>query len=141
LRVDWAIPCRYAEVHDNLATIVGGGIDHLWLPALPSPVQVILAIRLVFLPDELDSDDPHRLRVSALDPQGQKLSEVEGDLNVAGPVASGEWLQGLHIPMAIQFMAEEPGTHQLEITVDGQTVAVPINVALGLPPQMQPPPG
>ncbi|MGO9898836.1 MAG: DUF6941 family protein [Solirubrobacteraceae bacterium] len=136
MRVDWAIPCRYAEVHDNLATIIGGGIDHMWMPALPAPVQVILAIRLIFLPDEIDSGAVHKLRVAAIAPGGETLSQVEGDLNVAGPTApAGDWLQGLHIPMAIQFMAEAEGQYSLEITVDGHTMGVFMNVALGPPPQ------
>jgi hypothetical protein len=27
LNIDWVIPCRYVEVHDNLGTIVGASID------------------------------------------------------------------------------------------------------------------
>jgi hypothetical protein len=141
VRVDWAIPCRYAEVHDNLATIVGGGIDHTLVPVLPAPVQVVLAIRLVFLPDEDELTSAHKLRVAALSPEGETLAQVEGDINLAGgaPPPAGDWLQALHVPMAIQFMAQTEGRYTLEITVDGHTLGIPMTVVTGLPPGAGPP--
>ena len=45
MNVDWVIPCRYVEVHDNLGTIVGAGIDTYWIPELPTTMQVVLAIQ------------------------------------------------------------------------------------------------
>lgn len=129
MRVDWAIPCRYAEVHDNLATIIGAGIDHTLVPALPAPVQVVLAIRLVFLPSEDELGAAHKLRVAALSPDGDKVAEVEGDLNLGGEAVETDWLHGLMTPMAIQFMAETEGLYNLEVDVDGHTIRVPMNVA------------
>ncbi len=135
MRVDWAIPCRHVEVHDNLATIVGAGIDHIWLPSVPAPVQVSLAIRLVFVPDELDPAVPHNLRVAAISPDRQTLAEVDGALNVAVPPGvADDWLRGLHVPMVIQFMAESEGRYSLEITVDGHTMGVPMNIGVRPPP-------
>ena len=37
MNVDWVIPCRYVEVHDNLGTLVGAGIDTFWVPELRPP--------------------------------------------------------------------------------------------------------
>ena len=30
MNVDWVIPCRYVEVHDNLGSMIGAGIDTFW---------------------------------------------------------------------------------------------------------------
>lgn len=136
MRVDWAIPCRYAEVHDNLATVIGAGITHLWPTELPATIGLMLAIRLIFLPDEVDPQAMHKLRVAAMAPGGGMLQQVEGDLNIGRPsVAPDEnEFQGVHVPMALQFQAEVEGTYMLEITVDGHTTGVPLHVAPGPPP-------
>ena len=39
MNIDWVIPCRFVEVHDNLATIIGAGIDTVWVPGVPHPVH------------------------------------------------------------------------------------------------------
>ena len=36
MNVDWVIPCRYVEVHDNLGSMIGAGIDTFWVPELPA---------------------------------------------------------------------------------------------------------
>jgi hypothetical protein len=46
-------------VHDNLATIIGGGIDTLWLQDLPAPIQVPLAVRVLATSDELAGGQEH----------------------------------------------------------------------------------
>jgi hypothetical protein len=86
-------------------------------------VQVVLAIRLIFLPDHDEISVPHTLKVAALSPDKEKLAEVEGDINLSGPVVPTDWLQGMQVPMAIQFMAGTEGRGDLEITVDGHTMA------------------
>jgi hypothetical protein len=136
VRVDWATPCRYAEVHDNLATIVGGGIDHLWPPSLPAPIGVFMAIRLIFLPEEVAGQGQFQLRVAAMAPDGSLLNQVEGQINIGGPrvVPDPTEFQGLHVPMAVQFMAQTEGRYQLDITVDGHTYSVGLHVAAGPPP-------
>jgi hypothetical protein len=83
---------------------------------------------------------PHTLKVAALSPDKEKLAEVEGDINLSGPVVPTDWLQGMQVPMAIQFMAGTEGRYDLEITVDGHTIGVPMNVAVGPPPTPPAPP-
>jgi hypothetical protein len=55
MRVDWAIPCRYAEVDDGLATIVGAQVDAVRVADFPARVGTWLALRLVFGDDEAAS--------------------------------------------------------------------------------------
>lgn len=139
MRVDWAIPCRYAEVHDNLFTIIGGGIDHMWVLALPSPITVVLAARLIFLPDEATTEQAHKFRVAALAPGGNTLNAVEGELNIGSPTGAQpdeNEFQGAHVPIAIQFPAEIEGRYQLEVTVDGaSTVSVPLHIVRAPAPE------
>ena len=92
MQIDWVIPCRFAEVHDNLATIVGGGIDTFWLPELPGLVQVFLAIRLTATPDELEADTPHKTANRIKDPRGELMSETQGEIRIAGEAARPDWL-------------------------------------------------
>lgn len=96
----------------------------------------MLAIRLVFLPDEADPSASHKLKIAANAPGGGVLNQVEGDLNFGGPAPppAEDELQGVHVPMAIQFLAATEGTYMLEVTVDGHTTGVPIHVAQGPPP-------
>lgn len=59
MNIEWVIPCRFVEVHDNLGTIVGAGIDTFWVQELPSRIQLMLAIRLLGMIEELDPDINH----------------------------------------------------------------------------------
>jgi hypothetical protein len=51
MNIAWVIPCRFVEIHDNLSTIIGGGIDTVLASSLPTEVQLMLAIRLHAMAD------------------------------------------------------------------------------------------
>jgi hypothetical protein len=108
LNIDWVIPCRYVEVHDNLGTIVGAGIDTFWVPELPSPIQVLLAIRLLALADELDGE-PHVATTRIRSPLGEVISEVGGEISAGAEAPNAEWLNGLMIAGVVQFEAAVEG--------------------------------
>lgn len=130
MRIDWVIPARYVEVHDNLATIVGAGIDRYTTDQadLP-PVQLLLAMRLVGTADEF-GPQPHAVRNVVRAPDGQTVFEVEGELVAEGQNLESEWLNALTLPVAIQFQPSEPGTYTVEVQVDDDTKAFPIHVVL-----------
>src|SRR3954466_3307714 len=46
--VDWAIPCRYAEVNGGWATIVGAQVDAARVTQFPARVGTWLACRVAF---------------------------------------------------------------------------------------------
>ncbi len=77
--VDWAIACRFVEVHDNLVTVVGGGIDRTTVPALPAQIAFMLAVRFVAPPEELGQDNPHPLRLAITSPSGGLVSELDAE--------------------------------------------------------------
>src|SRR2546423_9178456 len=47
MRVDWAIPCRYAEVNGGLATLVGAPVEAAAVGEIPARVGSWLALRLL----------------------------------------------------------------------------------------------
>lgn len=143
MNIDWIISCRYAEVHDNLATIVGAGIDTWWVPTLPSPIQVCFVIRLLATGDELGPEHKHTVRNILTGPDGQLLSDLNDTFQVATAAeaagARTEWLNGIALVTIIQFEAAQPGTYTFEHIVDGSSKQVPLHIALGPPPGMPPP--
>jgi hypothetical protein len=133
VNIDWVIPCRYVEVHDNLGTIIGAGIDTFWVPELPVPIQVVLAVRLLAMAEELDPDQQHNSINRVRDPRGDQLSEVGGEFSVGGEPAQSDWLQGILLATVVEFEAAEEGTYTIEHVVDNTSAAVPIHVVVGTP--------
>jgi hypothetical protein len=134
VNIDWIIPCRYAEVHDNLGTIVGAGIDTWWVPAFPTVIQVALAVRLLAMADELGEDHRHTIRNIISRPSGEVLSDLSSSFAAAGPEVRTDWLNGLMLVTVIQFEAESAGTYTFEHVVDESRKSIPLHVALGPPP-------
>lgn len=133
MNIDWIIPCRYAEVHDNLATIIGAGIDTWWLPELPAPVQVGVVVRLLASAEELGADHDHTVRNIMRAPDGSTLSDLEETFQANAAHARTEWLNGLVVVTIVVFEATEEGTYTFEHIVDASTKSVPLHVVRGLP--------
>lgn len=141
LNIDWAIPCRYVEVHDNLGTIIGAGIDTYWVPNLPTPLQLVLAVRLLAMAEELGEDQQHHAVNRVRDPHGDIVSEIGGDFAMGGESARPEWLTGIIVSSLIQFEVTEEGTYTIEHEVDGSLVSLPIHIVHGPPPGVEWPEG
>jgi hypothetical protein len=139
LNIDWVIPCRYVEVHDNLGTIVGAGIDTFWVPELPTTLQVVLAVRVLALAEEFEEGVAHKAVNRVRDPAGELLSEVEGELTVSSEAPNRDWLNGVIFPTVVEFEAIEEGTYMIEHAIDETSAAVPIHVVHGPPPGVEPP--
>lgn len=134
MNIDWVIPCRYIEVHDNLGTIIGAGIDTYWVKDLPAPIQAMLAIRLVGPPDELTADQEHTASSRVKNPDGEVISEVTGSFQIELHSAKPGWLAGMIVPAVVQFEAAEEGTYTVEQTVDSASYSVPLHIVHGAPP-------
>lgn len=132
MNVDWVIPCRYGEVHDNLGTIVGAGIDTFWVPEVPTPIQVPMAIRLSALPEELTADVKHRNKNIIKGPDGQVLSQLEQEFAIEAEQTHvrTDWLQGLMAMTIVAFEAAAEGTYTFEHVVDDSAFAVPMHVVV-----------
>lgn len=137
MNVDWVIPCRYIEVHDNLGTIIGAGIDTLWLEQLPAPIQIVLAVRVLAMAEELTGEE-HPVTNRVRDPEGNVISEVSGGFGATAESARPEWLSGMILPVVVQFEAAVGGTYTMEFTIDASSASVPIHVVEGPPPGTAP---
>lgn len=137
MNIDWVIACRYAEVHDNLGTMVGAGIDTFWLRELPGPVQVMLAVRLLAMDEELGSDQQHVLVNRVRDPRGDTIGEARMEFAVEAQSARPEWLAGMLLTHVVRFEATEEGTYTVEYAVDAAEKSLPIHVVHGLPPGVE----
>lgn len=135
MNIDWVIPCRFVEVHDNLGTLIGAGIDTFWVQSLPAPIAVAMALRLTAMADELGPDHPHSIRNLIRDPDGGTLSDVTGEFMAEASGARTNWLNGIMLSSLITFEAVEEGAYAFELTVDGaSTSAVPLHIVHGAPP-------
>jgi hypothetical protein len=133
MNVDWVIPCRYVEVHDNLGSMIGAGIDTFWIPELPAPLQVMLAVRLTATGEELTPGIQHILRTLVTDPHGEVVFEAQMEFEADAEASQSEWLNSMVMPTVVQFEAAEGGTYQLEQSVDGNSQSIPLHVVEGTP--------
>jgi hypothetical protein len=133
MNVDWVIPCRYVEVHDNLGSIIGAGIDTFWLPELPSPLQLMLAVRLTATAEELAPGIQHVLRTVVTDANAEPVFEAGLEFEANTENTQAEWLNSLVMPSVVQFEVVEAGTYQLEQSVDGNSKSIPLHVIVGAP--------
>jgi hypothetical protein len=120
VRVDWAIPCRYAEVNGGLATIVGAQVDAARVTQFPARVGTWLAFRFVFSDDELAA--PHEILLRILDAQMSEIdvNRTELTLGPPNPQKAPGW-EGSHLMATfVQFDAGSSGTHTFELYVDGR---------------------
>lgn len=154
MNIEWAIPCRYVEVHDNLATIVGGGIDHHWIgpppevppealaAGAPQPVRGVqfgLAVKLAATEEEIEESHNIVSRVRA--PDDTVVYEQTAELNVQGvQILQSGWLMGIILPMIVQFPAPSEGTYTCSVLVGNSESTFPVHVVHGFPPGVEAPP-
>jgi hypothetical protein len=121
VRIDWALPCRYAEgADDGTATLVGAALDSIWMPELPGDVDLYLMLRVVAPPDEFEEE--HRLEVRVVSPDRSELQAIQVDF---GPLERPALLHpgmegGLSVPAELGWPAETYGLYTLELYLDEQ---------------------
>lgn len=130
MNIDWMIPCRYLEIHNNLATIISGGVDTFWHPELPAPIQLAVAIRVKALAEELQPDIQHEVRSIVTGPGGEVLSDLEGTVafGVGEHVLHSDYLQGVILSATLKFEAAQEGTYQFEHIIAGSSASIPLHV-------------
>lgn len=143
--IDWAVLCRYAESNGTVATIVGAGIDMLTVPAMPTLVAVMVAIRLAAPADEFVGGVQHEVTCRVLDPTGAPvLAEddtpaEELKLGFSAPEGGVQqtvpgWLVNPLFAFQIAWIVREPGTYSVETRVGDHAHLSPIHVLLAEPP-------
>ena len=84
VRLDWAIPCRYAEATwDGTATLVGAGADSIFTSSLPREAMVFLMLRFAGTEDEFEAET--RFEVRVVDPASREQPVAAAALPDARP--------------------------------------------------------
>jgi hypothetical protein len=121
MRIDWALPCRYAEAsEDGTATLVGAALDSIWLSELPGDVDLYLMLRVAAPPDEFD--EPHTLEVRVVMPDRSEQQAIQVEF---GPLERPALLHpgmegGLSVPAGLGWQADAYGLYTLELYLDEQ---------------------
>jgi hypothetical protein len=113
VKIEWVIPCRYVEVRDNIATIVGAGGDRFVVSGEPWELEIMFAIRISALLEELGPDLVYPVENHIRDPSGAVIQEEVGSFSATarGEIAPANWLQGVWVPVEAKFAAEGEGTY------------------------------
>jgi hypothetical protein len=123
LRIDWAIPCRYAETNGALITIVGGVIDTFYVRGYPSVVGMMLATRILGLPADLAGE--HVMRMELADDEMNTIHGAElrftHDSESDDATAPAGWERAFYFVGAHQFQVERDGQYTLTLVLDGST--------------------
>jgi hypothetical protein len=135
MRVDWAIPCRYAEVApQGGATIVGAGADVVIVPEVPATIPVLFAVRFVGAPEELDGETPHDIVCRIFTPAGHPLGEQRARIeNAEVTQLVPGFVADITLPMGVVVHATEAGSYPIEFQIDDDHVRVPLHVVLQPP--------
>lgn len=132
MRIEWAIPCRYCEVEDNVVTMVGGNAGAFEVPEFPWAIGVWIAIQLVAPAVETGPRVSHRFRARVLDPQMEVIPDTEleiADFFMDEPALEG-WESDEVVPTFHRFEAQEAGSYTIELQVDERSKTVPITMLL-----------
>lgn len=133
MKIDWVIPCRYVEVNDNLATIIGAGGDRFMLLEEPWTVEIMLAIRVTALVEELGPDKVYSVENSIRDPEGNVIHEEAGSFSATarGDIHDPTWLQSVFIATEAKFEAELEGTYTLSHVFGDSEHLLPLHISHG----------
>jgi hypothetical protein len=115
---------------------LGLGIDTVMAPALPAPHGFGMVFQLSFESSELDQT--HELRVQVVDPTGEVVDEIEGQVGAQRrPGTFGPTLA--LIAFNRMFEVARFGPHEIKILIGGQELrTLPLQVLPAQPdPQQQ----
>lgn len=120
MRVDTALLCEAATVRDQLFYILGGAINGVVNDSYPAELGLTLALRIMVHPTEMGA--PHRLEILLQDEDGQQITRVNADVQLANPELvppgdEGEILIPWNFPAKPLLPA--PGRYSFEVLIDG----------------------
>jgi hypothetical protein len=129
VRLDWAIPCRYAEATwDGTATLVGAGVDSIWASSLPRQATVFLMLRFAGAEDEFEDETSFEVRV--VDPAAREQLAAAASLPHATlPLRLPGIEIGVLVTREIDWDATEYGLYTLEVYLSNRRLrSVPVAV-------------
>ena len=119
MKVPLAVVCDYAEVRENLLTLVSAGITRLRRDSLPAPLAVFVALQLEVTAAERPF--PHEVSARVFGPSGTELGTIGGGFQVGSATDFESDESGVvSLPFDLRMVnATEYGWHSIEITIDG----------------------
>lgn len=134
MKIDWVVPCRFAEVRENLATIVGAGGDRFLLAEQPWMLETMLAIKVTALVGELGPDNVYPVENRIRDPRGTLIHEESGSFSASASeeIHDPTWLQAVYIATQARFPAETEGTYTISHTFGDSEHLLPIHISHGV---------
>jgi hypothetical protein len=117
--VDFMILCDYVRVQDGLFHMIGGSIDRLYTPAVPSAHNVGIAIKIALTRAECDYE--HRVDLIFQGQDGQRYPTVNGKFRVKYDESLPPgWPAYGAIPFNLALPLPAYGIYSLELLIDGQ---------------------
>lgn len=125
--VAWAVTCRYVESDGTTGTIVGAGIDVLYVPRFPHWVSIMLAVRLAGTFEEVSEANQHPIVGRVLGPDGEPVPAPDGsevppvtaDFSGSGWTQQVQgWLVTTLFPFRFRWWAPDEGTFTIQVRVD-----------------------
>lgn len=104
MRIEWAIPARYVEVNQGLATIVGAGANVFTVPDFPAGIGLMVAVKIVAA--EGDTDE-HVFGNRVLGPDVAAVTEraeIPFSMGVVSPDKPEGWEQALVQALGVQSL-------------------------------------
>lgn len=119
MRLDWAMLADAAEVRENLAFVLGGGIDTINTVKLPAVLSVAVLVRVLL--DESEADKPHDVEIRISDENGQQLTLVSGQFTTSVSDAPVGWdIPAMFTLTFAGLQLEHVGRYSIEIIADSQ---------------------
>ena len=114
------MPCRYAEASDDgTASMLGAGIDSMWLPELPSTVGLFLMLRITGADYEFEEEQTLEVRLVAPDRNETTALEIRFKVDEPAPTKLAGMDTGILLPAVVNWEAEEYGLYTLDVHLDG----------------------
>jgi hypothetical protein len=130
VRIEWAIPCRYAEVQGGMGTMVGAGANILLVAETPSAVGTMIVASIAGAEDEIGVE--HTLKARVLGPDMEPATPtIEGKMGFASsPNKPAGWEERIMLPMPLQFVAPVEGTYTVELSINDRSATIPLLVQI-----------
>lgn len=126
--------CDFAQVRGGLLYVASGGVTRFFAQALPTPLNLWLALAVEIQPDQVELT--HEVRVTIVESQ---TARTKGQLT-AGFQAGGDLQPGesLHVPLALPLGPvgiEAYGPHDVRVSVDNSPARILTVYVMEQPPQ------
>ena len=121
MRLEWAIPCLSVSLQEGLvARVEHACFDQLGVSELPAPIEFIVLVRVLGQVEEFRENAPRDLKIDLKGPVMEELVSVELELPSSDPSPEHPegWEMNAHIPIVVQFTAEDEGTYTITFEVN-----------------------